>query len=470
MIGTLLWATLQAGIFSIGFVIQRANTDLELLNKIGASVLISRGAGLCLAMIPFFLVLSVCKKTIRFLVRRNVRFFRFFDSLHVISGVSTVIFGIIHSVSHYINFYVIQRDRILQGTAFQIHTRTIAGITGNIMIFCVLVITFFSSRYFVKFNYETFRITHKLYYVLLAAYLLHGTGCFVKGGSGQCYPYYSNIIILIPLSLFLYEKVYRLFIVKNEVINLSLLQDGVQIKIKKKFEYFPGEYVMVNFPLVNSEYHPITISSCPKLEEDLIELSIKDCGDWSKKVLEHCRTTKQILVKVDGPYVSPCCRNLEFEKCIFVVSGIGITPFISIIKNFAMEYLTGKTNKKMIIYWVCRDREDIRWFEEVFSDLSETIPEIVLGIYIYITRALEDPEIVRKITEGNFPSYDKVSKIYLRYSRPDFDRVFLDYTTGNTGRTGVFVCGNDSIKESVGKAVKKYSRNTCELIEIVENF
>lgn len=469
MLNVVVWTAFQMIVFYAGFVMQRANTDLELLNKIGASVLISRGAGLCLAVIPFFLVLSVCKKTVRFICRRNTRLYSFFDSLHVISGVSTVIFGIIHSVSHYINFYVIQRDRILQGTAFQIHTRTIAGITGNVMVFCVIVIAFFSSNYFVKHSYELFRVSHKLYYIVFAAYLLHGTGCFVKGNSGQCYPYYSNVILLIPLSLFLYEKVYRLFIVKSEVINLGLLQDGVQIKIKKKFDYFPGEYVMVNFPLVNSEYHPITISSCPSLEED-IELSIKDCGDWSKKVLEHCRTTKQILVKVDGPYVSPCCAYLQFQKCIFVVSGIGITPFISIIKNFAMEYLAGKTDKKMVIYWVCRDREDIRWFEEVFSDLSESIPESALGIYIHITRALEDPEMVRKITEGNFPSYDKVSKIYLRYSRPDFDRVFLDYTSGNTGRTGVFICGNDSIKESVSKAIKKYSRSTCELVETIENF
>lgn len=469
----LLWSALQITVFVIGFAMQRANTDLALLNKIGSSVLISRGAGLCLAFMPFFLILSVCKKTIRFLVRRQVRLFSFFDSLHVISGVSTVILGIIHSVSHYINFYVIERDRILQGTAFQIHTRTIAGITGNIMICCVLVITFLSSRYFVKFNYETFTLSHKLYYVVFLAYLLHGTGCFVKGGSGQCYPYYSNLVLLIPLSLFLYEKIFRIFISRSEVVNLVLLQDGVQLKIKKKFEYFPGEYVMVNFPSVNRQYHPITISSCPKLEEEHIELSIKDCGDWSKKVLEYCKTSKEIVIKVDGPYVSPCCQYTQFETCIFVVSGIGITPFISIIKNFAISYLQGRTNKKMIIYWVCRDRTDIRWFEDIFSDLCDSIPESVLSIFIHITRPVEDPEIIRKISQGNFPAYDNVGTGFtrFRYSRPDFDKVFLDYTsTFSTSRTGVFVCGNDSLKASVSAAIKKYSRKNSELVQVVENF
>jgi NADPH oxidase len=387
-----------------------------------------------------------------------------------------VILGIIHSVSHYINFYVIERDKILQGTAFQIHTRTIAGITGNVMILAILIITFFSSNYFIKFNYEVFRISHKLYYIVFTAYLLHGTGCFVKGGSGQCYPYYSNLVMIGPLALFLYEKIFRIFIKPGEVKGMVLFQDGVQLKIKKKIEYFPGEYLMVNFPLINNQYHPITISSCPLLEED-IELSIKNCGDWSKKVLEYCTKLKnasEIIVKVDGPYVSPCCKYVEFDRCIFVVSGIGITPFISIIKNFAIRYLKCRNSaKKMIIYWVCREREDIRWFENVFSDLCESIPESVLSIFIHITRPIEDPEIIRKISEGNFPAYDNVGSglICFRYSRPDFDKIFLEYTsTFNSTKTGVFVCGNQGMKQSVSAAIKKYSRKNSELVEIQENF
>lgn len=466
-----LWGLLQITVFTTGFLMQKYNTDLAILNRIGTSVFISRGAGLCLAFTPFFLLLSVCKKTVRFLVRRQVKFFIFFDSLHVISGVSLVILGIIHSVSHYVNFHVIENERILQGSAYQIHTRTIAGITGNVMILSTLVLAFFSSNYIIKFNYEVFRITHKLYYVIFAAYLLHGTGCFVKGGSGRCYPYYSNIVILLPLTLFILEKIYRVFLRVVEVKELSLHQDGVQLKIDKKFEYFPGEYVMINFPSVNNQYHPITISSCPKLEEGIIELSIKNCGDWSKKVLEHCRTNEKIVVKVDGPYVSPCCRYIQFNTCIFIVSGIGITPFVSIIKNFAISYLQGNRGKKMIIYWVSRNREDIKYFEDVFGDLADSIPESALSINIYLTKSIEDPEMVRKISQGLFPAYDNIGLNRLKYSRPDFDRVFLEYTQSfNSTATGVFICGNKSLKADASKAIKKYSRKSCELVEIVENF
>lgn len=474
MLKILSWSVLQTIIFTTGFILQKSNLDLQLLNKIGVSVFVSRGAGLCLAFTPFFLLLSVCKKTVRLLCRKQTKVFDFFNSLHVISGITVLVFGIIHSVSHYINFYVIERDRILQGKAFQIHTRTIAGITGNIMILCILVLSFFSLNYFTKNHFEVFRISHNLYYIVFTAYLLHGTGCFVKGGSGTCYPYYSNTILLGPLILFLYEKIFRIFITVSEVQDLVLLQDGVQIKIKKKFDYFPGEYIMINFPKVNNQYHPITISSCPTLEEEVIELSIKNNGDWSKKVLEHCRVTEKVIVKVDGPYLSPCCRYVEFDNCIFVVSGIGITPFISIIKNFAIEFLQGRrSDKKLILYWVCRDRDDIRWFEDVFSDLSDSVPESALSINIHLTVEVEDPEIVRKISKGNFEVYDKIgtSNTYLRYNRPDFDKIFLEYTrSSKTTSTGVFVCGNESLKEDLGKAIKKYSRNSCKLVHVVENF
>jgi NADPH oxidase 1 len=483
------WIALQTAVFSFGLVSQYLNQDLRVLNQIGASVLLSRGAGLCLAVTNFFVILPMCKKSMSLLSTYFTKLPEILQKLHITAVYTIVFFSIIHSVSHYINFYVIDQNKIINSTMITIHYYTIAGITGHIMVCSLIVITVFSTSELLKRNYDAFITIHTFYLIYLGASIAHGLGCFVKGVSGVCYPYYSSVFTGIPLAMFLYERIYRMVAVPEvSTTSVQLYKDGVKLEIKRTFKYLPGQYLYVNFPQIDKiHWHPITISTCELLSPEVIGLCIKDVGDWSSKVREFCNNqgdvtdpsggSFQIKLKVDGPYFSPCNRHIEFDNIIFVCSGIGITPFLSIIKDFAMKYMTTEHmfifNKKIDIYWVSRNRDDIIWFEEIFSDLAYIIPSSNLNIKVYITDPVTDIEQVRDLSLGRNPKFDNLSdsKVLINYMRPDLAKEFLNYSTSvRDAKVGVFVCANEGLTDEVIKNCKKFSNKNVNFEYIVENF
>lgn len=62
----------------------------------------------------------------------------------------------------------------------QIHYTQAAGITGHIMIFCMVVIFTFAHEKIRKQCFEAFQWGHRLFIVFLFASWFHGAGCFIR--------------------------------------------------------------------------------------------------------------------------------------------------------------------------------------------------------------------------------------------------------------------------------------------------
>lgn len=474
-----IWCALQASIFTYGFLTQKYNTDLAVLNKIGLSVLLSRGAGLCLAVLPVFVILPMCKKTMSFLSNYCTKLPEILQQLHVLAAYTLAFFAAIHSVSHYVNFYVIDQNRIINSTISTIHHHTIAGITGHVMIVSLFIVFIFSANFLIREKYNTFIVIHSAYLFYFTAFMIHGTGCFVRGVSGKCYPYYSSAFAAVPMAIFVLERLHRVIFTPTVfTTSTTNYSDGVKITTKRNFDYIAGQYVFVNFPEVSKYYwHPITISSCPLLSLDTIGLSIKDVGDWTKSVRELCASKGVVQVRLDGPYYSPCRRHTEFDNVIFVCSGIGITPFLSIIKDFAMQYMSVDYmfafNRKIDIYWVSRNRQDIIWFEEIFSDLAFVIPAVNLNIMVFITDPNLDEIGVKDLSLGRNPGFDNLtdSKVLINYMRPDLNKLFSKYSYNNlNSKVGVFICANEGLTSDTIRTAEKFSNKNVSFECIVEKF
>ncbi|MFA6430125.1 MAG: FAD-dependent oxidoreductase [Candidatus Paceibacterota bacterium] len=94
---------------------------------------------------------------------------------------------------------------------------------------------------------------------------------------------------------------------------------------KDPYIYLAGQYVSVYlFGLTYPKSY--TISSSPK--EKLVTLTIKKIGNFST-ALYYLNIGDSI--KVEGPY-GDFYPKIE-DNCVFLASGIGVTPFISIIKD-----------------------------------------------------------------------------------------------------------------------------------------
>jgi hypothetical protein len=122
-------------------------------------------------------------------------------------------------------------------------------------------------------------------------------------------------------------------------------------------------------------------------------------------------------------------------------------------------------SKSITVYWVSRSRDDIVWFEDIFADIAETTTVEILDIQCWITEPILDPEVVGRITRNEIPAYDTIkrSNVHFNYSRPNFKELFENFKPKvPKEKVGVFVCGSNSVCETVGKY--------CKYDIIYENF
>jgi predicted ferric reductase len=91
-----------------------------------------------------------------------------------------------------------------------------------------------------------------------------------------------------------------------------------------------GQFLYVYFDADNilREPHPFTISSAP--HEDKLRLSIKSSGDWTQHLHEKLQPGGRAFV--DGPY-GEFNYKTGGAKQIWIAAGIGITPFLSWIRD-----------------------------------------------------------------------------------------------------------------------------------------
>lgn len=104
-------------------------------------------------------------------------------------------------------------------------------------------------------------------------------------------------------------------------------------KNKKKFRFEPGQYVVVDIldnktEVVRLAGKMYTISSTPK--ELYMDITVKKMGDFSGRLHDLEVHDK---VAITGPHGD--LRPKDYSKSVvFIAGGVGITPFLSMIRNY----------------------------------------------------------------------------------------------------------------------------------------
>lgn len=346
-----LWIGLQCFLFADTFTDFRENPKFASTNALtGSGVALAKA---CASVINFnaaLLIGSMCKVTITWLRSTWISCLIPFDKniqLHRLASIFILIFSLIHTIAHYINYAKIPTSW------FKLAFLTGPGATGHVIWLLLLVI---SSTSFVKrvkrWKYEVFWSLHQLSFLFLLTLSFHGAFCFVKRDSEPECPGAKTWKWLIgPVALFILELLIktmrsRRFTFISKVILHQVEVVEVQIK-KPSFKYKPGQYVQLKCPDVSLfQWHPFTITSAP--EEGFISLHVRIVGDWTRKFAKRLGVridpkTGNIAgyeaperlpdVLIDGPYGSVSENYDQFEVAICIGAGIGQTPFSSILKS-----------------------------------------------------------------------------------------------------------------------------------------
>lgn len=473
-----LWVMVQVCIFVYNYVL------LLYYDKSRSNIFIYIGSGFLIAKISAILInINLMLLFIfanKYIISCISNFYFLPDmgmSYHIIINISILFFTILHCGAHFYNFYIIETTNFnkditnMISTNNRLFTHTVAGVTGIILICLFFIVYTFSISYIRKRYYELFTMAHMLYIFIIITLMFHGSFCFFKNNDSSCPWPTSWEYIIIPFTLFLIERLYREYISYKHTYFVNMKKyssDCTQIQVYKPFfEFKPGQWVLVNCPCISKfQWHPFTITSNP-IENGNIQLFIKERGKWTKDFIKYIYDNKfhksNIKLKVSYPYGQRYDIITKYRVAVLIASGIGITPFMSLLKALPCNLGHGNNNvylKKVYLYWVCRDVFDFDCFINELKQLKIETDKWgnLLELHLFVTGLQRNYNYTQHYT----PS------IEFTYSRPNLDMLFDDLNKRHPNTTiKLLFCGSEGMNNSIKNTVNKFNTNkniSCKFI------
>lgn len=275
---------------------------------------------------------------------------------------------------------------------------------------------------------------------------------------------------------------------------------------KPSMKYKAGQWLFLQVPDVSSgQWHPFTITSCPF--DPYLSVHVRQVGDFTRALgdalgcgpaqakdlegldpngmyevaLQNGQTMPAI--RIDGPYGAPAEDVFENEIAVLIGTGIGVTPWASILKN--IWHLRSRPNpprrlRRVEFIWICNDTSSFEWFQALLSSLEAQSANAAayeggiefLRIHTYLTQRLDADTAANIYLNSVGQALDPLTELKSRtnFGRPDFNRLFtamrvglLDqsYMTGlqsaSTTEIGVYFCGPNAAATQIRDATRASS-------------
>merc|ERR1719474_1416349 len=179
-------------------------------------------------------------------------------------------------------------------------------------------------------------------------------------------------------------------------------------------------------------------------------------------------------IYVDGPFGSPSSNFYRAEHAVLIGTGIGITPFASILQSIMHRYWKSKFTcpkcnhqwadgiesienlKKVDFFWINRDHTSFEWFVNLLSQLELEQHEHgghmsrFLDMHMYVTSALQKTDMKAVALQMALDILHKKEerdlitglKSRMNAGRPNWNKVFTKLREEKKGNVTVFYCGN----------------------------
>merc|ERR1712008_500570 len=188
------------------------------------------------------------------------------------------------------------------------------------------------------------------------------------------------------------------------------------------------------------------------------------------------KLSKPLVVYIDGPFGAPTSQIFRAQHAVLIGTGIGVTPFASILQSIMHRYWqarntcpkchynwtsdlsasVGLTLRKVDFFWINRDQRSFEWFVNLLSQLEIEqaeqggAMERFLYMHMYITSALQKTDMKAVGLQlaldllHEKEKRDLVTGLKSRTiaGRPNWNKVFTQIREQSKGRITVFYCGN----------------------------
>jgi NADPH oxidase len=419
------------------------------------------------------------------------------------------------------SFFNVERTQIRPVTAVEIHYTEAGGITGHVMLLCMLLMYTTAHAKIRQQSFETFWYTHHLFIPFFLALYTHATGCFVRDSKlpyspigdadnfwGHCIGYQGWRWELWTGGIYLIERLYREIRARRATEIVKVIRhpcDATELQFSKpSMKYKAGQWLFINIPSVSKQqWHPFTITSCPF--DPYISIHMRQVGDWTRAAGDALgagpaqakeydaldpngmyevalqQGQKMPEIRIDGPYGAPAEDVFDNEIAVLIGTGIGVTPWASILKN--IWHLRAGPNpptrlRRVEFIWVCKDTGSFEWFSTLLSSLEAQSAEAAkrssshdfLRIHTYLTQKLNPDDQANIMLNSVGCDVDPLTELKAgtNFGRPDFKKLFIGMRKGIENGTymgglegslktdvGVYFCGPNIAARSIKAACKE---------------
>ena len=233
------------------------------------------------------------------------------------------------------------------------------GLVGMIGFTLLIIVTL--NR---KIPYHRWITTHRfmgLFFMIVSVHV------FLVLYEGEEIAFFSapgvflTLLLLAGLAAYAYRRLFYPASGKRPftVTAVNRLERATEVVLRPKngmFPFEPGQFAFVTIDAAGfREAHPFTISS--GATEDGLRFTMKVLGDYTRRVRDDLSAGADVAV--EGPYgrFNPLRGS---EKQVWVAGGIGITPFLSVLRTMAPGH--GKTVR---LYYCVRTANEALFLGEL---------------------------------------------------------------------------------------------------------
>lgn len=217
----------------------------------------------------------------------------------------------------------------------------------------------------IRLPYQVWKYTHKFMIVPFLLASVHGILNSINQPLIPLTSIYIIIMMVIGVSSYLYTEIYLInfgpisrYKLKGLNHNKNIIELFVE-PIKEKVEYYAGQYFFISFPnnsRIRSETHPFAISTAPS---ESSRITIKIAGDYTESLL---KAEAGDEIKLIGPFGEFHNNNFrEYNSSIWVAGGIGITPFLAMLR----ERVLNNDQRKVYLVYGVNNESEAHYFEEI---------------------------------------------------------------------------------------------------------
>jgi predicted ferric reductase len=214
-------------------------------------------------------------------------------------------------------------------------------------------------------TYEGWKKLHRFIGIFFVTGFIHSLT--IKGLDAFIAINWVQIFFIIGTASYLYTEVFGKFFKKYVPYTVETVNhpngSTTEVVLRAKQDPIPkqraGQFLFVRFPgeKMMDESHPFTISSAP--DEDVLRITVKTSGDFTRHLFNNLQAGMDAVI--EGAY-GMFDYKTGAQKQIWVAGGIGVTPFLSFIRD-----MNGNLAHNVDFYYTVRQREEAVFVDEIVS-------------------------------------------------------------------------------------------------------